>query len=318
MGYAVQRFITPVDANLLCGICSTVLEDPVLTPCGHSFCMLCLETWLSRPGTSTCPECRNFVSACEAKPILSLRSLINGFEVECDNTDRGCKVIFKLERVKTHLDTCGYFPVECAGCGDTVNRFELATHQMQCEGIAASVQDEDDLANKRPSPRHSNSMISLEVSDLLRRISSLEFQMKTLKRDLQIADSKNRVLEREYKKTREELEQKKSEVMDMTYNEYDPEYKYGYTPQSIANLSLLIARFLLKKPSYIDRDKVFNAAKRCYEQYARCGNEYEHDVHMLVATAFASNWFEESQKRTYHCWLKGIARRRQLATSGSW
>ena len=46
MGYAVARFTGTVDQNLLCSICSSVLEDAVLTPCGHSFCHMCLHTWI--------------------------------------------------------------------------------------------------------------------------------------------------------------------------------------------------------------------------------------------------------------------------------
>jgi hypothetical protein len=99
------------------------------------------------------------------------------------------------------------------------------------------------------------------------------------------------------------------------YAEFDPDYDYGYTPQTVAKLSLLIARFLLKKPTYVDANKIFAAIKRSYEQYARCGTHYEHDVHMLVATAFASNWFGESQRINFHCWLQSIARYRHYAHS---
>lgn len=46
MGYAVGRFSEDVNENLLCSICSCVLEEAVLTPCGHSFCHNCLTTWI--------------------------------------------------------------------------------------------------------------------------------------------------------------------------------------------------------------------------------------------------------------------------------
>ena len=161
-----------------------------------------------------------------------------------------------------------------------------------------------------------NKATSIELSGLLAKISSLEFQLKTLKRDLQISESKNRVLEREYRKTKEELQQKRNEILDVQYAEFDPDYDYGYTPQSVAKLSLLIARFLLRKPSYVDSDKIFAAVKRSYDQYSRCGNQYEHDVHMLVATAFASNWFCESHRINFHCWLQSISRYRQYSNSG--
>ena len=320
MGYGVQRFIGPVDPNLICGVCSAVLEDAVLTPCGHTFCHNCITTWLSRPNTDTCPECRSHVANCDVKPVLSLRNLINGFDVECDNNQRGCKVILKLDRLKSHLNTCGYVPVSCAGCDETVNKFELASHQIRCEGIANSVRDDeyDDVTQQQRLGciRFSHALTSVDVSEVISRIAALEFRVKTLKRDLQISESKNRVLEREYKKTKDELQNKRSELIEIN-NDFDPDYEYGFTPQSIAKLSLLIARHLLSKPSYIDRDKIFNSVRRCYDKYARCGSEFEHDVHMLIATAFASNWFTEHVRTTLHFWLQSIARYRTIITNSS-
>nr|XP_019929664.2 E3 ubiquitin-protein ligase PDZRN3-B-like [Crassostrea gigas] len=319
MGFSTHRFVGTVDPNLLCGICSSVIEDAVLTPCGHSFCYSCLETWMSKPRVNSCPECRHIMTLKEAKPVLCIRNLVNGFDVMCDNSERGCKVVVKLERLKPHLEVCGYTLVKCAGCSDMVSRSELANHQMTCDGIAASLKDENYdsyMYKSMAALTLENKATSIELSGLLAKISSLEFQLKTLKRDLQISESKNRVLEREYRKTKDELQQKRNEILDVQYAEFDPDYDYGYTPQSVAKLSLLIARFLLKKPSYVDSDKIFAAVKRSYDQYARCGSQYEHDVHMLVATAFASDWFSESQRINFHCWLQSIARHRQYSNSG--
>ncbi|KAL4237752.1 hypothetical protein ACF0H5_002464 [Mactra antiquata] len=317
MGYSVQRFIGPVDPNLICGICSAVLEDAVLTPCGHTFCARCINTWLDRPSTNTCPECRSNVVLCDIKPVLSLRNLINGFDVECEHNERGCKVILKLERLKNHLDTCGYVPVECAGCCQSVSRFELAAHQIRCEAIANSLREEPDpdtdTSQRLGNIRFNHTLTSIDASELISKIATLQFQVKTLKRDLQIAESRNRVLDREFRKTKDELQHKRSELVELN-SDFDPDYEYGYTPQSIAKLSFLIAKFLLKKPSYIDRDKIFNSVRRCYDKYSRCGSEFEHDVHMLMATSFASNWFAESHRSTIHYWLQCIARHRQLAT----
>ena len=48
MGYPLSIFVDTIDDNLLCSVCSGILQEAVLTPCGHSFCSLCLETWLGR------------------------------------------------------------------------------------------------------------------------------------------------------------------------------------------------------------------------------------------------------------------------------
>lgn len=56
------------DDTLVCSICQLVKRDACMLatnidpddvesyPCGHSFCRLCIETWLSR--RHTCPSCR--------------------------------------------------------------------------------------------------------------------------------------------------------------------------------------------------------------------------------------------------------------------
>lgn len=311
MGYAVQRFVGTVDSNLICGICSSVLEDAVLTPCGHSFCLLCLETWLSRPTVGTCPECRAKVTCSEAKPIISLRNLIKSYNIECDNKERGCKVMIQLDRLDNHQSLCGFHLVECAGCNGKIIRCELANHQMQCEGIAATVR-EDAVVSRgcERSPRVIASAV--EIGDFIFKIGSMELQLKKMKCDLQIAESKNKLLEKEFKKSKDELAKKRSEIVNLQYNEFDPDYDYGYTPGSIAQLSLLVCKYLMKKPTYVDKNKVFQSIRRCYEHYSRCGDEFEHDVHMLLATCYASNWFTEAQRVNFHCWLESIARYRQF------
>ena len=152
-----------------------------------------------------------------------------------------------------------------------------------------------------------------ELAELSCRVATLEVQLSRMKRDLEVAEAKNRKLERELKRAKEELDDKRNESFATdrsSYVEFDPDYEYGFTASSIAKLSCLLARFLLRKPGYICRDRVFNAIKRCYDNFSRAGDQHEHDVHMLVATAYASAWFSETQKVHFHLWLQAISRRR--------
>ena len=142
-------------------------------------------------------------------------------------------------------------------------------------------------------------------------MAGLEIQVKKVQCELELARRKNSKIDLELTRTKGELEDKRSQLMDQQYIDFDPDYEYGYAPSSITKLSCLIARFLLKRPGYIDAERLFNAVKRCYENYGRYTNEYEGDVHMLLATANASNWFAQSQKITIQCWLQCLNMYRQ-------
>ncbi|KAK2828074.1 hypothetical protein Q5P01_019108 [Channa striata] len=56
-----QRGIQLDQDKLSCSICLDLLKDPVTIPCGHNYCMSCIENcWDKDGGTTThsCPQCR--------------------------------------------------------------------------------------------------------------------------------------------------------------------------------------------------------------------------------------------------------------------
>ena len=50
----MENPIKPED--LKCSICKEFLDKPVVTPCGHIYCFVCLEHW--RASSNTCPLCK--------------------------------------------------------------------------------------------------------------------------------------------------------------------------------------------------------------------------------------------------------------------
>ncbi|KAG5447692.1 E3 ubiquitin-protein ligase PDZRN3-B [Clonorchis sinensis] len=172
MGIPLERFLGHVDDSFLCNICQGVFISPVVTDCGHTFCAKCLEGWISAscpmPKSSCpednyckrqslrCPTCRHKLSQTGdreydeksiinvvSRPVLALRNFINGLLTHCEHSSRGCTFVGPVEVMHSgqHHVNCAYAPVDCAGCGHTVNQMELAEHQLHCFGIKAELSD---------------------------------------------------------------------------------------------------------------------------------------------------------------------------------
>lgn len=84
MGYDLDRFAGGViDNELLCSVCSSVLEDPVEAPCQHFFCGLCIKRWLEV--SDICPTDRQPLRAKDLKqPSRLLCNLLARLEIKCD------------------------------------------------------------------------------------------------------------------------------------------------------------------------------------------------------------------------------------------
>lgn len=132
MGFEVQRFQGDIDEELICSICSGVLEDPKQAPsCEHAFCAECIMEWLRR--RQTCPVDRIPVSINELKPVPRItKNLLARLEIKCDNEEFGCQTVVKLDLLPMHLKECEHNPkkpVSCTqGCGLTVPKDEMRDH----------------------------------------------------------------------------------------------------------------------------------------------------------------------------------------------
>lgn len=306
MGYNVQQFVCDIDPNLLCGICAGVLEKAVITPCGHSYCDECLETWLQRrieeEGIpASCPACRTELFVTDTIPVIALRGMVDGLIVQCPNVDDGCKMVMKLDNVNSHLKDCSYEPVQCCGCWKNIQRRDLAEHHASCASIrriCCTSYSGETIDNFNPT-----------VEELTRQLAEVEADLRKTKDSLNLSKGNVKKLERELRNMRYRIDLHSAEEDEEFDSDFDPEYNYGYSPQSIAQLSSMISRSLLSKPYYVDRGYTFASIKRCYDYYHNFPG-YSQDVHMMLATAYASNWFTDSQRRSFEIWLENIARER--------
>lgn len=132
MGYELARFEGDVDEELICPICSCVLEEPLQAPqCEHAFCATCIREWLTRQ--PTCPVDRSAITPNQLKPVPRiLRNLLSRLTIRCDNMPFGCPAMVKLDSLPAHLQECEFNPkkpVQCEeGCGLVVPKDELKDH----------------------------------------------------------------------------------------------------------------------------------------------------------------------------------------------
>ena len=98
MGWSIERFINrnSVIDELICSICTDVLENPVQTPCQHSFCNDCIKVWVE-DGKSSCPVDRQTLDSKDLKPARILQQLLNNLIIRCKHFHDGCSSMARFE-----------------------------------------------------------------------------------------------------------------------------------------------------------------------------------------------------------------------------
>lgn len=90
------------DENFSCPVCLEIFENPVSTPCGHTFCNDCLNACENIPGTATCPVCRTSFQT-------RLKSRADHIELQIfqnRSSCPGCHRQFPMSRLRAHRASC--------------------------------------------------------------------------------------------------------------------------------------------------------------------------------------------------------------------
>ncbi|RWS11613.1 E3 ubiquitin protein ligase NRDP1-like protein [Dinothrombium tinctorium] len=151
MGYDLMRFRGEVDEELICAICSGVLQEPLQAPgCEHSFCGFCIKQWLLRQ--LNCPVDRQPLTSAQLKAVPRiLRNLLSRLNIECDNAVFGCTAVVKLDCLANHCMECAFNPkkpVTCElGCGLIIPKDELKDHNC-VRDLRSLVEQQQEQINK--------------------------------------------------------------------------------------------------------------------------------------------------------------------------
>ena len=102
MGWSIDRIVEEprlVAEEVICSICTAIVEDPVQTPCQHVFCRECISSWLEM-GNSTCPTDREHLAASElVAPSRIIQKLVDGLAIRCEKYEFGCSFVAKLQNI---------------------------------------------------------------------------------------------------------------------------------------------------------------------------------------------------------------------------
>lgn len=105
MGWKIERFLDKrtVIEELLCPICTDVLDHPVHFECQHLFCKRCIKTWFE-DGKSTCPVDRHEIKHPSLKPARLANNLLSDCIIRCKYFNVGCGLMTKFKDVDQLLD----------------------------------------------------------------------------------------------------------------------------------------------------------------------------------------------------------------------
>ena len=133
MGLDIERFQEEVNQELICGICTDVLEHPLeCLSCQNSFCKECIQLWQQR--SNECTNCRNPLSLQRSHKFL--RSVLDNLRVSCIYSEAGCQFILRLENLYKHeKEECRFRLVKCSWkeCSVLIRASEKEDHEEVCE-----------------------------------------------------------------------------------------------------------------------------------------------------------------------------------------
>ena len=80
MGWDVDISSGEVDLELICCICTGVLEDLIESPCRHAFGSPCVKPWINK--NRTCPQCRREIYEKDLKRVVPiLKNIIDNQKI---------------------------------------------------------------------------------------------------------------------------------------------------------------------------------------------------------------------------------------------
>lgn len=130
--------------DLSCIICHDIFKHPVLLPCSHSFCRVCLQNWFQQKPSKLCPVCRKEVPQSDPPLNLALKNLCEDFVLRGNqHRSAGSEDLCGLHSEKLKLFCLDHKEPVCVVCKDSKSH---ANHKLRPIDEAADEHKEELLA----------------------------------------------------------------------------------------------------------------------------------------------------------------------------
>jgi len=124
------QYVQNMEEELICQIDFEPFDDPVATPCMHTFCSKCITEWVNANGN--CPTCRKDVQEHQLKGNITVAKIAEKILVQCALKASGCDWTGSRSSLESHLtEQCKFLPIDCIYCDKEISRNE--NHQDVCE-----------------------------------------------------------------------------------------------------------------------------------------------------------------------------------------
>lgn len=138
--------------DFICFLCGGIYYDPKVDSCGHTFCNLCITTFLLEHDFCPVNRSKDF----KLNSITSITRLVNRQSLFCKNKSKGCDFNGLITQYSEHK--CDWEIVICENenCNFEVIRKDLNEHSNICEFRKVKCEDCSDLIIFNQLEKHNN------------------------------------------------------------------------------------------------------------------------------------------------------------------
>lgn len=141
-----------------CSVCLEVLRDPVTIPCGHSYCLDCIEDYWNRvkqKSQYSCPQCRQVFNP---KPLLSRNTVLGEVVEKFQQTGSQGAVQHLTNPTEVKCSICkgrqSKAVKSCLVCLDSYCASHLKVHEERHHGKTHRLIPATDELRARLCPQH--------------------------------------------------------------------------------------------------------------------------------------------------------------------